>query len=373
MMMYNIIKYHMFFIDKYGLDLSNRWESNGVYKHNHHTFHIKDLEKLKVMSEDESIPHIIFCGPQGCGKKSVIGAFLEMIYNKEVRNLQSRTYTVVGSGNSVHEVVVQQSNYHIVIEPNSNNFDRYLVQDVVNEYAKRGPLNMFTSKKSFKTVLINNIDSMSYYAQTSLRRTMEKYSDTCRFIMWSRSLSKVIDPLRSRCYCFKLEAPSDDDMLEMLLKVSAQEKINMGPGDYQKILNKASGNIKTALWFLQLKQLGESIETTYDKIMNIIIKKILTVNLRSMISIRDLLYRIMITNISGTTIIKDITDRLLNHSEVSFKCKLDLVELAAKFEHNIIRGRREIMHLEALVAEIMKLFYLDKINSTKDDKKAICL
>src|SRR3990170_3969521 len=112
---------------------------------------------LETMSQDESIPHIIFYGPEGSGKKTIIDLFLTMIYGEEVLKTNDSIYKVSGSGNSSTDISIKQSNYHIIIEPNNNNFDRYLIQDVVKEYAKKVPLNVFTSNKSFKVVLINNV------------------------------------------------------------------------------------------------------------------------------------------------------------------------------------------------------------------------
>ena len=179
---------NMFFVDKYTP------QSIGDAK-----FHIDLLNRLEHMSKNESIPHMLFYGPDGCGKKTIIKLFLEMLFDKDVHKTEDSVYTVVGSGNKAVQVVVKQSNYHIVIEPNNNNFDRYLIQDIVKEYAKKMPMSIFKTKKIFKIVLINNVDNLSYYAQTSLRRTMEKYSSTCRFIMWCTCPTRVIEPLISRC------------------------------------------------------------------------------------------------------------------------------------------------------------------------------
>jgi replication factor C subunit 3/5 len=262
-------------------------------------------------------------------------------------------YNVAGSGNTKNEVIIKQSKNHIIIEPNNTNFDRYLIQEVVNEYAKRIPLNIFKSSKKFKVVFIDNIDDLSYYAQTSLRRTMEKYSKTCRFIMWSRSLSKVIDPLRSRSCCFKLQSPSEGDMLEMLLKVSYKENIKMNMNEYNAVIEKADGNIKTALWMLQFKQLGEPHITTYENTIDDIINLILTAKFKNLLVLRDLLYKIMITNITGTQILKDILLKLTAHSTISFTSKTKIIEACAQYEHNLIRGRREIIHIEAFLNEVM--------------------
>ena len=125
----------MFFINKYAPK-----STDDTFIHN------DILKKLKIMSKDESIPHIIFYGPSGCGKKTTINLFLEMLYNKDVHQLAECTYNVIGSGNSKKSELIKQSNYHIVIDPKNNNFDKYLIQDVVKEYAKRIPLNVFTIK-----------------------------------------------------------------------------------------------------------------------------------------------------------------------------------------------------------------------------------
>ena len=315
--------------------------------------HKDELSILKKMSEDESIPPLIFYGPEGSGKKTIIDLFLTMIYDDQVTKTNDSVYKVSGSGNNSTEVVIKQSNYHIIIEPNNNNFDRYLIQDVVKEYAKKVPLNVFGTKKSFKMVLINNVDNLSYYAQTSLRRTMEKFSGNCRFIMWCKSLSRVIDPIRSRCYCFRIKAPSDNEMLELMANVSFKESIKLNLSDYNEIISTANGNIKKALWFLQLKKYGVSYETSYDKTIKKIVDLILTGNVSAELEIRGFIYNIMITNITGTKIIKDIVKSIFSNDKVNENGKLGIAEMAAKYEHNLIRGRREIIHLEAFIFGLM--------------------
>ena len=103
-------------------------------------FHKDILDKLKVISDDNSLPHIIFYGNSGTGKKTLINLFLEMIFDKSIYKLDDSKYTVISSGNMENEIIVKQSDYHIIIEPNNNNFDRYLIEDIVKEYAKRYPL-----------------------------------------------------------------------------------------------------------------------------------------------------------------------------------------------------------------------------------------
>jgi replication factor C subunit 3/5 len=331
----------MFYINKYTPD-----------KHNSIIFHKPELEKLKIMSQDDSIPHILFYGPDGCGKKTIISKFLEMLYDKKVNDVVDSIYNVSGSGNSVTQVTIKQSNYHIIIEPNNNNFDRYLIQDVVKEYAKRMPLCVFSAKKVFKTVLINNVDNLSFHAQTSLRRTLELYSNTCRFIMWSRTLSKVIKPLRSRCSLFKIDSPSELELYTLLVDISGKEQINIEIDECIKILNKSNRNIKKLLWLLQLYKLNNSYDTSYDTSLITIKKLLLTKNIQNILQIRELLYHIMITNIDSSTIVKDLLLILLK-SNITDKQKITITELAAQCDHNLIRGRRDIIHLETFIINII--------------------
>lgn len=330
-------------------------------------FHKSALQTLENMASDVSVPHTIFYGPEGSGKKTLIKMFLEMIYDDQVHKLNDSTYKVSGSGNSTTDVIIKQSNYHIVIEPNNNNFDRYLIQDVVKEYAKKIPLNIFTAKKTFKIVLINNVDNLSYYAQTSLRRTMEKYSSTCRFVMWARSLSRVIDPIKSRCYCFRINAPSNDQLFDLIAEISYKESIDLKLKDYYTILKLANRNIKKILWLLQCKKIGDTYTTSYDEAIQTIIELLLNKkdkisseeidDTNSMIQIIELAYNIMITNFAGTRIIKSLVKYIYNCPDINERSKFEISEIAAKYEHNLIRGRREIIHFEAFIKNVKYSIY----------------
>ena len=327
-------------------------------------FHGELLNMLKTMSTDESIPHMIFYGPPGSGKKTIINLFLEMIYDKDVHQLEDCVYKVVGSGNKITEVVVKQSNYHIIIEPNNNNFDRYLIQDIVKEYAKRIPLDVFKTKKVFKTVLINCVDNLSYYAQTSLRRTMEKYSGTCRFIMWCRSLSRVIDPLKSRCLCFRVASPTYAELFEWVLTVCAYENIKLSLKDNIKIVEEAKGNIKFALWNIELLRSGLFGKNMYLQTVKQISDLICEVKIDNLQTIRTLLYNVMITNVSSTEIIKDVMFKICESPLIQNESKYKIIEITAKYEHNLTRGRRDIVHLIGFVATTMKIIF-DERNKVK--------
>lgn len=348
----------MFLVDKYNPETIDEAK-----------FHLDLLHRLKHMSKHESIPHMLFCGPNGCGKKTIIRLLLEMLFDKDVHKVDDSVYTVIGSGNKATPVTVKQSNYHIVIEPNNNNFDRYLIQDIVKEYARKMPMSIFKTKKIFKIVLINNVDNLTYYAQTSLRRTMEKYSSICRFIMCCTCSSRVIEPLISRCIFFTINSPTNDQLFSYIYEISKKEEIYIDIEDYTCILDSAEGNIKDALWLLELYRFKYNKTNIYHHTIDLLVKIIISHNLEQINSnedkiiknnkyfVRDLLYNIMITNISGTRIFRDILNKLCNNRDIPDECKYEIIHYIAHFEHNLVKGRRNIMHLEPAVINIMNILY----------------
>ena len=334
---------------------SNSWETNLDPKKSY--FHKEIFRKLQKISKDDDIPHIIFYGNPGSGKKTTISLFLEMIFDKSVYKMDNSKYTVVSSGNIENEVFVKQSDHHIIIEPNNNNFDRYLIQDIVKVYAKKYPLSIFEKNRNFKAVQINHLDNLSYYAQTSLRRTMEIYSKSCRFIMWCYSLSKVIEPLRSRCLCIHIPTQPYDELIKWTFNIASLENIKLQPYTLHKILETSNGNLKKILWKLDLYKYRNKINNAYELAIQDLIKEM--TERGSIQKIRDYIYNMMITNISSNTIIKDILNIILiNNNSISNDKKLEIINCASEYEYRLSKSRRDINHIEAFIDKIMKILQL---------------
>jgi replication factor C subunit 3/5 len=331
-------------------------------------FHKDIFKKLEKISKDDSLPHIIFYGNPGTGKKTLINIFLEMIFDNSIYKLDDSKYMIMSSGNNESEVIIKQSDHHIIIEPNNTNFDRYLIQEIVKEYAKKYPLCIFEKSRKFKAVQINYLDNLSYYAQTSLRRTIEKYSKTCRFIMWCYSLSKVIEPLRSRCLCIHIPTQTNDQLYKWMYNICCLEKIKIKPNIVESILNKSNGNLKSILWKLDLYRYNKKIYNSYEEGINRIVNEIINIKNNKIIDptfpinipkIREYIYKMYVTNISLNIIIKDILKNILIlNKDINNEQINNIINSASEFEYRLSKKRRDIIHLEAFVINI--IFILTK-------------
>lgn len=315
-------------------------------------FHKDIIERMIKMSKDDAIPHLIFYGPDGAGKKTIVRLLLENIYDKSINNTVDTIHTINGSGNTTNDILIKQSAHHIVIDPNNNNFDRYLIQDIVKSYARQIPLDVYQTSKKFKIVLINDTDNLSYYAQMSLRRTMEAFSKTCRFILICNAITKLIDPLKSRCVCIRVPSPTRREIIHTIMNICYHEKYKITCDNLTLILDNANQNIKHAIWLLNNVIHNLSPTNTYINCINEIVKLILTKKMSSILDIRLLLYNNLTTNIAGSTIISDITN-ILCQRNISDEKKMNIITMASKYSHNLALSRRDIIQLDSFIGYLI--------------------
>ena len=241
-----------------------------------------------------------------------------------------------------------------------------MIHDIVKKYAKSKTLNnIFENNKKFKLVLVNNLNNLSFYAQAALRRTMERYNDKCRFIMRCNSLSKVIDPLQSRCRCIRVPAPSDKCIFECIYRVACREHMNLSLGEYTDIIKNSYGNVRQALWELQFKKFGYSLTTSYINSSSQLVTLILKADLRKYASIRNNFYNTMITNFTSVTILRDLINKLYDCSDISDETKQLIVKKGAEIDYALTKGRREIIHFDSFVMNCMHFIKQEKLKKNE--------
>jgi len=335
---------------------------NEVIKKPKEEFHkiVEDLER--GVWKYSNFQHLIVYGSLNSNKENLVNIILENIYGKNNIELKDIEYVINGYGNTKTKVNIKQSKYHIVIEPNSNGFDKYLIQEIIQDYAKTELLNILKYKKLFKIVVINKLDNLSYYAQASLRRTMEKYSDSCKFIFICDQLSKIIEPIRSRCILLRTKLPSSEQILDILLKITEYENIKLKSHEYNEIIENCEYKINTAIWLLELKKYNLTYEKTWDHLCESIVLMILNKKnysnnkcLYVIKKCREIFYNLFITNISTQSIIRNIMIKLLNKVD-NLTLKINIIEITSIFELRLSQGTRNIIHFESYCIRLIYLF-----------------
>lgn len=348
------------------------------------------MSQLLDITTKNNIPNIVLSGPIGSGKKTVARFFLESLYDTDINITRQVKYTITGASGK-DEIFVEQSKYHIIIDPTNTNRDKYILQDVIKYYATRSSFAFRFCHTKFKTIVINNIETLAANSQTALRRTMENYASNCRFVILCNNISKLNCAIRSRCSIFCLSLPKREIALDILSYVSIIENINVTHQELENYIDSAGGQFKTAMWMLQCKQLDMDhkipIDLVFDRIVTLILRTNpkygrceKTVNCRKcgvceyceyndfinkitksggMTSVIDnqirlKFYHILVANIDKSLIISTILDKLLfkiPDNDISYK----IIMAVSTAEFNLVHGRRDIIHIELFASTIIKI------------------
>ncbi len=115
----------------------------------------------------------------------------------------------------------------------------------------------------YKIIILDEADSMTADAQSALRRTMETYSGVTRFCLICNYITRIIDPLASRCSKFRFKPLDNQDALSRLQYIQKVENIRLEEGVLEEVLKIASGDLRKAITFLQsAARLHSSLMTT---------------------------------------------------------------------------------------------------------------
>jgi replication factor C subunit 3/5 len=362
----NYITYHQGIINK----IIETFDSHSqLYSNIGNIMKLSNTELKRVINELEygtwryaNFQHLIVYGACGSGKEYLVNKLLEKIFGKASVEIKDVEYTVSGYSNTKTKIMIKQSKHHIIIEPNSNGFDKYLIQEIIQDYAKSELLNILKNRKLFKIVVINKIDNLSYYAQASLRRTMEKYSNTCKFILISDQLSKIIEPLRSRCLMIRVPLPTNEQILETILYISEKENITISYDMINDIIQNSDNKVNHALWLLEMHRYNISYENNWMQVIDEIVEMITDDTIKNnkklystIKRIREKYYILFITNISTQIIIRNIMLKLLNVIN-NIEIKYKIIDITSIFEQRLSQGTRHIIHIEAYISRLIELF-----------------
>lgn len=219
-------------------------------------------------------------------------------------------------------------------------------------------------------IVLNEVDSLSRGAQHALRRTMEKYGATCRLILCSQSTGRVLEPVRSRCLCLRVGAPSVEEVAGMLQKVGKAEGIGVGKALAERIAEESGRNARRALLVLEAMRVRGGLEggegaaaaaaasvprADWEEAVGGIARDLQEEQSPGrLLVVRGKLYELLGHCIPGDVILQRLVSELLRRLDASLQH--ELVSWAAYFDHRMRMGSKPIFHLEAFCARFMAIY-----------------
>ena len=180
------------------------------------------VERLSSFAKSRNVPHCIFAGPPGTGKTTAALCLARDLYGQAYRE-------------------------HLMELNASDERGINVVRETVKTFARVRTLGEIP----FKILILDEADNMTRDAQQALRRTMERYTETCRFILIANYSGKIIEPIQSRCAPFRYRYLSRDDQDEYLRRIAEKEEINLLKDGLDALYDASGGDLRRAINSLQ--------------------------------------------------------------------------------------------------------------------------
>ncbi|MGM0604788.1 MAG: AAA family ATPase [Halobacteriota archaeon] len=119
---------------------------------------------------------------------------------------------------------------------------RDMINRVLKESAGYAPVS-----GSFKTIVLDNAEAIREDFQQALRRVMEKHHRTTQFVFTTRQPSKLIAPIRSRCFPVPVRAPTTDEIIDVLERICDAEDIEYDADGLEFVASASGGDLRTAI------------------------------------------------------------------------------------------------------------------------------
>ncbi|KAI0807210.1 replication factor C [Fomes fomentarius] len=189
---------------------------------------------LRKTLTSSNLPHMLFYGPPGTGKTSTILALARQLFGPE--NFRSR-----------------------VLELNaSDERGISIVREKIKNFARQTPRAQTVASDGktypcppYKIIILDEADSMTQDAQAALRRIMELYARITRFCLVCNYVTRIIEPLASRCSKFRFKPLDISSTSSRLEQIASGENVPVSPETIQALVSTSQGDLRRAITYLQ--------------------------------------------------------------------------------------------------------------------------
>ena len=286
------------------------------------------VNRLKRFAETKAMPHCLFAGPPGSGKTTAALCLAHDLFGERFMDAFMELNASDARGIDV-------------------------IRSTVKEFARMATI----SAVPFKILVLDEADNMTADAQHALRRTMERYTDTCRFVLSCNYSGRIIEPIQSRCAIFRFVPLEAEDVSAYVKSIAEKERVHLTELGLQALTSASEGDLRKAINTLQgASSLGKPID---EKVVYEVVGKAKPRDVQELLDIatkgdfikaRDRLRTLLVQQgLSGKDILKQIHSEILR-MPIPEKSKIELIDATGEIDYRLIQGADEEVQLSSLLA-----------------------
>lgn len=289
------------------------------------------VQKVQAFVKTKSMPHLLFSGPAGVGKTTLSLVIAKQLFGE---NWRQNTLELNASDERGIDVV------------------RVKVKDFARTKA--------LGDVPFKIIYLDESDALTKEAQQALRRTMENYTQTCRFFLSCNFSSKIIDPIQSRCAIFRFKPLAEAEIYAMIDTVAKNENLRIAPDVKKALFEVCDGdcrrleNVMQSCAVLSSTITSELVYSMASVAKPKEVNEVLSIALQGnfLDSRKKLLSLMLDYGLSGLDIIKQIQKEIWNLM-VDDRTKVELMDRCGEVEFRMVEGSDEYVQLESFLAYVV--------------------
>ena len=283
-----------------------------------------------LLKNQSEMPHLLFSGSAGVGKTSTA-----ICISRDILGKHWQDYSLELNASDERGIG--------------------MVREKVKKFSRFAGLD---TEIPFKIIILDEADEMTSDAQTALRRIIEDTAKYCRFILIANNLSKIIEPIQSRCVVFKFTRISNKEISSQLKFIVQKEKIKADEKGLETICDYADGDIRHAINILQAAASTGSIDVSSVKSVVGLTKTkdvqdVLKLALAGKVSDarEKMIELIKVYGMSESDFLKYINQAVFASKTSNIE---GILEIIAKYDYRILVGANPEIQLSALLAELTK-------------------
>ena len=290
------------------------------------------IGSLKALIKDPTdMPHLLFSGSAGVGKTTTALCLSRQILGTNYNQ------------NSILELNASDERGIGMVREKVKKFSRFA-----------GMVDV-----PFKIIILDEADEMTSDAQTALRRIIEDTAKICRFILIANNVSKIIEPIQSRCATFKFTSIPEEDVITRLEEIAKKEKVKTDKKGLKAIYDYSEGDLRHAINLMQATaSLGgvteENVKASAGLTKTSDVDEVLKIALSGkVVKAREkMIELIKVYGMSESDFLKYLNSSVFKskHDKLS-----DILQVIAKYDYRILVGANSEIQLSAMLAELAKL------------------